>query len=416
MPTAHYILLGLIVLLGLGVSTHAAELPEVDKLPSIPQLPDPFLLNDGARVKSPTDWPKRRAEILDLVQKYEYGYLPPAPKAGEVRVTEDASYQAPKASGSNAKNAVEGMPKYPDGTVEKTYVLSIGPEGKAISTHLIVTVPSGKGPFPAIVRGDLCWGRVQPGIAEEVAKRGYILAQFDRTELAADNKQTRDSGIFKLHPELETSATAVWAWGYHRTIDYLLTRGDVDPKRIVITGHSRGGKTTLLAGATDERVAITNPNNSGCGGDGCFRHQAEKSEDIAAILKNFPYWFAPGFDRFIGHVDRLPVDQHMVKALCAPRAFLSTEALGDLWANPKGTQISHLATKEVYDFLGAGDRLAIHFREGIHEQNLDDWKTLLDFADIQFTGKSSDRPFNKLAFPIEKPYDWKKPGASGKGA
>jgi hypothetical protein len=106
------------------------------------------------------------------------------------------------------------------------------------------------------------------------------------------------------------------------------------------------------------------------------------------------------------------VDQHMVKALVAPRALLSTEALGDLWANPKGTQISHLAAKEVYDFLGAGDHLAIHFREGGHEQNLNDWKTLLDFADKQFAGKTSDRPFNKLAFPVEKPYDWKKPGAA----
>lgn len=413
MPTAHQLLIALVAVVALGISAYAAELPDVEKLPSIPKLPDPFLFNDGSRVQSQADWPRRRAEILELVQRYEYGYLPPAPKSGEVRVTEASGYEAPKRSGSNAdKKEVEKAPNYPQGTVEKTYVLSIGPEGKAVSTHLIVTVPPGKGPFPAIVRGDLGWGRVKEDIAEEVAKRGYILAQFDRTELAADNKQTRDTGIFKLHPELETSAVAVWAWGYHRTIDHLLTRGDVDPKQIVITGHSRGGKTTLLAGATDERVAITNPNNSGCGGDGCFRQQAEKSEDIAAILKNFPYWFAPGFDRFIGHVDRLPVDQHMVKALCAPRAFLSTEALGDLWANPMGTQISHLATKEVYDFLGAGDRLAIHFRQGIHEQNLDDWKTLLDFADQQFTGKTSDRPFNKLAFAVERPYDWRRPGAA----
>jgi dienelactone hydrolase len=412
MPTAHHLLIAFVAVVALGVFASAAELPDVDKLPSIPQLPDPFLFNDGSRVKSPADWHRRRAEILELVQKYEYGYLPPAPRAGEVRVTEDASYEAPKASGSNAKNAVEAMPKYPPGTVEKSYVLSIGPEGKTVSTHLIVTVPPGKGPFPAIVRGDLCWGRVHADIAEEVAKRGYILAQFDRTQLAADNKQTRDSGIFKLHPELETSAVSVWAWGYHRTIDYLLSRGDVDPKHIVITGHSRGGKTALLAGATDERIAITNPNDSGCGGAGCYREQAEKSEDIAAITKNFPYWFAPGFDRFIGHIDRLPIDQHEVKALCAPRALLSTEALGDLWANPKGTQISHLAAKEVYDFLGAGDRLAIHYREGGHEQMLDDWKTLLDFADMQFTGKTSDRGFNKLEFAVERPYDWRRPGAA----
>ena len=333
-------------------------------------------------------------------------------------MTEAPDYEAPKRTGSNADRNVEEpapAPQYPEGTVEKKYVVTIGPAGKSVSTHLIVAVPPGTGPFPVVVRGDLCWGRVKPDIAAEVARRGYILAQFDRTELAADKKNTRETGLFKVQPDLETSAVAVWAWGYHRTIDYLLTRDDVDPKKIVVTGHSRGGKTAILAGAADERVALTNPNNSGCGGAGSFRYQAPKSEDIAAILKNFPYWFAPGFDRFIGKVDRLPVDQHSVKALCAPRAILTTEALGDLWANPEGAQKTYVASKEVFDFLGASDKAAIHYREGGHEQNLDDWKTLLDFADLQFFNKPTDRPFNKLAFPqTDKGYAWTKPVAAAK--
>src|SRR5688500_12248486 len=130
MPTAYHLLPALVALLAVGLSAHASDLPDVDKLPSIPQLPDPFLFSDGSRVQSPNDWPKRRAEILELVQRYEYGHLPPAPKAGDVRVTEVSDYKAPKRSGSNAdKNAIEAAPKYPDGTVEKTYVLSIGPDG-----------------------------------------------------------------------------------------------------------------------------------------------------------------------------------------------------------------------------------------------------------------------------------------------
>jgi hypothetical protein len=184
----------------------------------------------------------------------------------------------------------------------------------------------------------------------------------------------------------------------------------VDKKHIAVTGHSRGGKTALLSGATDERIALTAPNNSGCGGAGCYRLQADGSEDIAAIIKNFPFWFAPHFRDFIGKIDRLPFDQHTVKALVAPRALLSTEALKDLWANPKGTQQSYSAAKEVYDFLGAGDRIGIVFRPGGHDQNADDWAALLDFADKQFFGRSVERRFDKLAFPdAERGYLWKAP-------
>jgi hypothetical protein len=99
-------------------------------------------------------------------------------------------------------------------------------------------------------------------------------------------------------------------------------------------------------------------------------------------------------------VDRLPFDQHSVKALVAPRALLSTEALGDLWANPEGTQRTHLAAKQVYEFLGATDKTAIYFREGKHEHNADDWNVLLDFADKTFFNRAVERKFDNLAFPV----------------
>ena len=84
----------------------------------------------------------------------------------------------------------------------------------------------------------------------------------------------------------------------------------------------------------------------------------------------------------------------------APRAYLSTEALGDLWANPSGTQRTHLAAKQVWDFLGASDKTAIFFREGKHEHNADDWNVLLDFADKIFFNKAVERKFDNLAFPV----------------
>jgi hypothetical protein len=417
-------------LAAVGVSTRT----DVDKLPSVPELPDPFTFADGTKVTSPADWPRRRAELVQLAQTYEYGHMPPTPPAGQVRVAEDPAYKFPPPAGSNAatkpakgateasttKPAVPAEPDYPAGTTVTKYLLTVGPDGdtgkpaadksKQVSFHLVLTVPPGKGPFPVVVRGDLCWGRVKPPIAAEVARRGYILADFDRTEIVPDKKGERNVGAYLVYPDGDFSATAAWAWGYHRVIDHLLTRPDVARDQIAVTGHSRGGKTTLLAGLTDERIALTVPNNSGCGGAGCYRYQPADSEDIGRITKNFPYWFQAKFPEFIGKVDRLPIDQHSVKAAFAPRALLTCEATGDRWANPEGAQITYAAAKSVYDWLGAGDKIAIHYRPGKHEQNYDDWQTLLDFADKLFAGKPGKTEFNKLEYPdVPKPWSWSAP-------
>jgi hypothetical protein len=363
--------------------------PSVDKLPAIAEMPNPFLRPDGSHVRTKADWAQQRKELLARVLHYEYGPLPAVP--GKVTAQEVATK--------------EYEPRL---AVEKRYLLKMGPEN-AVQTNLFLTIPNLKeGPFPVVVTGDLGWGRVKQNIIRRVVERGYILAEFSRVEIAPDNAEKK--GVYAAYPDYQGGRLAAWAWGYHRVVDFLLTLDTVDKKHVAVTGHSRGGKTALLAGATDERISLTVPNNSGCCGAGCYRLQADKSEDIAAITKNFPFWFAPHFTDFVGKVDRLPFDQHAVKALVAPRALLSTEALGDLWANPKGTQQSYTAAKEVFDFLGAGDRIGIVFREGKHEQNADDWNVLLDFADKQFFGKKVERRFDTLAFPeAEKGYSWKAP-------
>jgi hypothetical protein len=394
---------------------NSAERLDPDQLPSIKELPDPFRFNDGSRVKSPQDWAKRRAELRELVQIYQYGHLPPV---APVLATPAPDYQPPEPKPRpTAPSAAPPAPapSLPAGTTQEKLLLTVTPPGSArsVAFHLLLAIPPGDGPFPAIVRGDLCWGPARPEIVAEVVGRGYILAEFDRTEIVPDKAGPRDSGAYLVWPEGNFSATAAWAWGYHRVIDHLLTRRQTDALKIVVTGHSRGGKTALLAGAMDDRIALTNPNNSGCGGAGCYRHQAPKSEDIGAILKNFPHWFQADFRQFIGKVDRLPIDQHSVKAVIAPRALLSTEALGDLWANPEGTQVTHLAAKEVFSFLGITDRIGIHFRPGGHEHNLYDWQTLLEFADRLFSGRPATREFDQPAFP-EAPriWSWSAPGAT----
>ncbi len=351
-------------------------LPGLDKLAVIKELPDPFLMKSGRLVANEDDWAKRREEITAALLYYEYGHLAPS-----VPVT--AKEVSTKKSDSS-------------GVVEKQLLVGIGPEGK-IAYRLILTIPPGQGRHPVIVKGDLCWGRVSQAMLDAAASRGYIVAEFDRTEVAPDSAD-RTKGVHALYPEYDWSTLAAWAWGFHRTVDLLLQQPEVDPKRIAVTGHSRGGKAALLAGALDERIALTAPNDSGCGGAGCYRVLGPKSEDIAAITNRFPFWFHPRFREFVGHVDQMPFDQHFLRALVAPRALLSTEALGDLWANPMGTQVSYRAGREVFRFLGAADRTGIHYREGKHEQNSEDWAALLDFADLQFFNKKVDTKFDVLPF------------------
>ena len=366
----------------------AARLPGVRRLPVIAELPDPFLGPDGKRIAARQHWRRQRMELLRRVLHYEYGDLPPAPG-----------------------NVIAGAPRTrhvkATGATEHRLRLKMGP-GHEIAADLILAIPPGAGPFPAIIRGDLCWGRVKTDIAAAVARRGYILAEFNRVQIADDS--AREDGVYAAYSGNDCGRIAAWAWGFHRVVDYLHTLDIVDRTRIAVTGHSRGGKAALLAGATDERIALTAPNNSGCGGAGCFRLQAPGSEDIASITSEFPYWFHARFKQFVGKVRRLPFDQHTVKALVAPRALLSTEALGDLWANPLGSQQSHAAAREVFAFLGAAGRIGIRFRAGPHEHNADDWTALLDFADWQFCGKNA---FDRPAFPdAARGYSWVAPGTT----
>jgi dienelactone hydrolase len=385
----------LVVFAVAGAAAQTSAPIDIEALPAISELPDPFLRDNGQRIHTPAEWKAQRKTLLDKALRYEYGALPPA--ARNVSGKEISSHP------------MEGL-----SADEKVIALSMGPRG-AVTTHITLTLPHGAGPFPVIVcgdyiAGDKSWKKIDPAIVEMIVKRGYALAEFDRVEIAPDSAAR--TGVYAAYPDYEGGRPAAWAWGYHRVIDYLIAQPYTDRKRIVVTGHSRGGKAVLLAGATDERIAVTAPNNSGCGGAGCYRYQAPKSEDITAILKNFPFWFQPEFNKFIGHIDRLPIDQHIVKALVAPRALLSTEGLEDLWANPEGTQISYLAAHEVYDFLGVRDRIGIAYRPGGHEHGMTDWVALLDFSDWQLFGKQPGRSFHDLPFPnAPRPFSWRAPGA-----
>lgn len=367
------------------------QMPAVDEMPEIKELPDPFLMNDGTRVRTTEDWAKRREEIKALILYYEYGHMPPAPRNVTAKVLSSETI-------------------YNGRAIKKHILLSLGPD-KKIKVNVGMIIPKGQGPFPVILKNDRRIFNVP--IAEQLVSRGYIVADYSRIDLDPDQNNAVGPAQ-AAYPDYDWATLAVWAWGGMRVIDYLVTLDIVDKEKIAFTGHSRGGKTALLAGALDERIALTAPNGSGCGGAGCYRYQGPRSETLDDITKpsRFAYWFHPRFRSFAGEETRLPFDQHFVKALVAPRALISIDALGDLWANPYGTQQSHRGAQPVFEFLGASDKLGIYFRSGGHAQNEDDWRTLVDFADKIFFDKTpaSGKRFDQLPFPhAPKPFSWSVP-------
>ena len=361
-------------------------------------LPDPFTPPGRNRVTSPEEWPACAAAWRDVIVQTLFGGMPPAPDSIEV---ETLCHAGVRAWAPNLKNW--------------TYRITCTGGTRPFTFCVQVLSPDSDDPVPAIIAGDGCWMYLTPEIMQQFLEAGCALVIFNRTEMAEDlgydgapEPRKRTGGLYEIYPEETFSAIAAWAWGYHRCVDLLQELPFIDSTRVGVTGHSRGGKTTLLAGATDERISLINENASGIGGGAVCRYVGDGGETLD--IKNvFPSWFGPDLQSYVDCEEELPFDQHCLTACLAPRHLLHTYALADRWSNPEGMVQCAWATQEVYRFLGAEQNHAFHLREGVHFHEREDWDVLLDFVRWKWFGEEPVSPFN------QHPYDHLTPAFTWNG-
>lgn len=370
----------LIAITALVPATTAAQ---DDDVPELTPIPNPLLFNDGDQHATADTWPDRRKEIIELIQSIEYGHAPNV----QLRPI-------------NRGVTVEG-PLTVRGGVKYEYTYTIGDE-KPMDMRIDLYFPNdAKKPYPVIVRFGLGAEHAEAALA-----RGYAFACFEHTLLDPDTEGHDVAGSAQLaYPDYDWGSLRVWAWGASRVLDALATHENIDIERSVVTGHSRTGKATLLAGALDERFAIVVPNGSGAGGAAMFRGAGSGYGDGAETLElitresRFKSWFHKDFGEWADREDELPFDQHFLRALVAPRVVLSTDSFGDRWAHPRGAQRAWQLAQPVFDMLGVPGHNLVHMREGGHDQLDTDFEALLDVADAVFQNRPIPSGFSDAPYP-----------------
>ncbi len=390
-------------------------------------LPNPLVLNNGAPVRDAKTWrEKRRPEVLELFSREVYGRTPAGrpPKMHWAVTSVDRAALGGKA-------------------VRKEVTIWFTERDDGPKAHLLIYQPPGEArahaPWPAFlglnfngnaaiaadpgITLSTAWVRTNPEAktannrateagrgtnapawsVETVVGRGYATATMYYGELCEDRVEgmTRDvaallgTGSTEERKPDAWGAIGVWSWGLSRALDYLGSDPEIDAKRVAVHGHSRLGKTALWAGAQDERFALVISNDSGCGGAALSMRQF--GETVERINTSFPHWFAKNFRAYNQHEEKLPVDQHELIALVAPRPVHVASAQDDQWADPRGEFLGAKGAEPVYALFGKkglgvgdmpavnrpvlGDGIAYHIRTGKHAITPYDWAQYLDFAD-----------------------------------
>lgn len=358
-------------------------------------LPDPLIANDNSLIKTVGEWEsKRRPEILKLFEDNVYGQMPTS--------FDSISFT----SVNHAADALHGRAQL------KRVDIKVSRNNQSVVIHLVLFVPkliNKPGVFLLINnRGPELIDATRKTIsefwpAEMVVDSGYAIAAFNVSNLAPDNKDSFANAALRLYPEQLAAdngmrAIGAWAWGASRVLDYLQTDNDVNSKKIAVVGHSRGGKAALWAAAQDKRFAMCISNCSGNSGVKLSKRNFGETVDI--INTAFPHWFTKNYKKYNNNEAALPVDQHMLVSLIAPRPVYATNASKDLWADPTGTFLSLKHAEKVYSLYGLKSALpaeppgidqpiikpplAYHNHEGEHNMTIYDWTNFVVYGSLFF--------------------------------
>jgi len=416
-PT-HRLLITNTILIGLTMSEPSLPAANYDesKVPKY-ELPDPLTMQDGTRVDSAKDWTeRRRPELLDLFREHVYGRSPGRPSGLKFKVIQ------------NDATALDNQ------AIRREVLITFARKEATPEVNMLIYLPKGAdGPVPTFltmnfdgnhtihpdpgisitrswVRNIKDWGiknnradersrgaKRSRWAVEKILDRGYALATIYYGDVDPDYDHGFSNGIHRLYPKPkpnEWGSISTWAWGLSRCLDYLETDRDINAKKVAVMGHSRLGKTALWTGAQDERFAMVISNNSGCGGAALSRRQF--GETVKRINTSFPHWFCDNFTKYNDRVNDLPVDQHLLIALAAPRPVYIGSAEKDDHADPKGEFLSGYHARSVYELFGlkgvgvakqpkidqpVGHRIGYHIRTGKHDVTDFDWEQYLNFAD-----------------------------------
>jgi len=351
-------------------------------------MPDPLIFQNGERVIDKKQWiEKRRAEILRLFEENVYGKIPTEAVEANYNIINE-----------NEKD-LKGL------ATRKAVKITLKRGGRQIDAKLLIYIPNKVDrPVPAFVGLPNWWRGFKKSLwpFKHVLQRGYALA----TARFGDFDSNRDNFKDGVHPlfykegqnrplENEWGTIGAWAWGLIQLMNYFESDSDIDQNRIAVLGHSRMGKAALWAGVNDERFSLVISNNSGCCGAALFRRKI--GETIEMINECFPNWLCSNFKKFNNREFDLPVDQHMLIALVAPRPVYIASGQNDIWSDPIGEFLSAKYADPVYKMFGTTglgaekipkvnepimNTIGYHIRQGRHKLSLYDWDRYMDFADL----------------------------------
>ncbi|WP_344631567.1 cellulose binding domain-containing protein [Streptomyces glaucosporus] len=356
-------------------------------------LPDPFKRLDGTRVSAKSDWRCRRAEIRELAERSVYGDKP-------------------------------GKPESVTGTVSRTSItVNVGHQGRTASFSAGVDLPSGTGPFPAVI--------VYGGLGADtstIKSSGAAVISYDpfsvgREGTARNNKQGAFYSVYGS--QSSTGLLAAWAWGVSRIIDVVEQSGGTVLRADAtgVTGCSRYGKGAFVAGAFDQRIALTMPIESGSGGVNAFRSIARESgsQPLSSAYSEQP-WLGDAFGSYTGDPSALPVDTHQVVGMIAPRGLFIMDNPHIDWLGARSGAVAALGGAEVYKALGAGGNITYwsDVQSGDHCAVRSEWRTPLQQNIQKFllkTGSSSGtfRIAGKKSANLSEWRNWQTPALSDGG-